>query len=261
MREVDRLTTRDFQFTSLSLMQAAAEACFQAIATHYAGELRDKKTLILCGRGNNGGDGAALAIELYRAGVYTDVVLFGRVEQTSDDARTNFEIVRRQANLAAGSPAGNQTEGRLTFVEGDNADLGNLTLISQTYDFVVDALFGTGLTRQLEGVFLQVVEHLGNMRAARERLVSAGIGRPLIVSIDLPSGLNADSATAIGKAVQADLTVTFTAPKPANVLPPAAHLNGKLVIANIGSPASLIDGAKPHLFVTEENDVRRLPRH
>jgi hydroxyethylthiazole kinase-like uncharacterized protein yjeF len=57
--------------------------------------------------------------------------------------------------------------------------------------------------------------------------------------------------------VQADLTITFTAPKPANVLPPASHLNGKLVIANIGSPATLIDTAKPQLFVTEENDVRQ----
>ncbi|MGH9928822.1 MAG: NAD(P)H-hydrate dehydratase [Pyrinomonadaceae bacterium] len=256
MREIDRLTTRDYQIPSLSLMQAAAEACFQAIATHFAGNLAGKKALVLCGRGNNGGDGAALAIELSRAGVYTDVVLFGRVEDTTGDAQTNFEIVCRQANIEDGSSAAvNQPEGALTFVECDSAEtLGNLTLISQTYDIVVDALFGTGLSRPLEGIFLQVAQHLTTIRAARERLATA---RPLIVSIDVPSGLDADLANPIGEAVAADLTITFTAPKSANVLPPGSHLNGKLVIANIGSPATLIDAVKPQLFVSEENDARQ----
>ena len=249
MREIDRFTTRDYQITSLSLMQAAAEACFHAIANYFAGDLAGKKALVLCGRGNNGGDGAALALELYRAGVHSDVVLFGRVEQTSSDAQTNFEIVRRQANIEVGSSAA------LTLIECDSAEtLGNLTLISQTYDIVVDALFGTGLSRPLEGSFLQVVQQLTAVRAARERLATA---RPLIVSIDVPSGLNADSARPIGEAVAADLTITFTAPKAANVLPPASHLNGKLVIANIGSPATLIDATDPQLFVTDENDARQ----
>ena len=256
MREVDRLTTRDYQIPSLSLMQAAAEACFQAIASHFAGNLAGKKALVLCGRGNNGGDGAALALELQRAGVHTDVVLFGRIEQTSGDAQANFEIVQQQANIEVRPTANvNQAKGALTFVECDSAEtLGNLTLISQTYDVVVDALFGTGLSRPLEGIFLQVVQHLTTIRAARERLATA---RPLIVSIDLPSGLNADSSKLIGAAVTADLTITFTAPKLANVLPPASHLNGKLVIANIGSPATLIDATNPQLFVTEEKDARQ----
>ena len=256
MREIDRLTTRDYQITSLSLMQAAAEACFQAIASHFAGNLAGKKALVLCGRGNNGGDGAALALELQRAGVHTDVVLFGRIEQTSGDAQANFEIVQQQANIEVRPTANvNQAKGALTFVECDSAEtLGNLTLISQTYDVVVDALFGTGLSRPLEGIFLQVVQHLTTIRAARERLATA---RPLIVSIDLPSGLNADSSKLIGAAVTADLTITFTAPKLANVLPPASHLNGKLIVTNIGSPATLIDAAKPQLFVSEEHDVRQ----
>ncbi|MEP6569943.1 MAG: NAD(P)H-hydrate dehydratase [Acidobacteriota bacterium] len=256
MREIDRLTTRDHQISSLSLMQAAAEACFRAIETHFTGNLTGKKAQILCGRGNNGGDGAALALELYRSAVRTDVVLFGRVEQTKGDALINFEAVRRLAGTDGRSNAGvNQSEGALTFVECESLEeLGNLALLSQTYDFVIDALFGTGLSRPLEGIFVQIVQHLTTMRAAREKLTTA---RPLIFSIDLPSGLNADSGQPIGEAVAADLTVTFTAPKRANVLPPASHLNGKLVIANIGSPDSLIDAANPQLFVTEENDARQ----
>ena len=101
------------------------------------------------------------------------------------------------------------------------------------------------------------MQHLTTIRAARERLATSGPGRPLIVSLDVPSGLNADSARPIGEAVAADLTVTFAAPKAANVLPPASYLNGKLVIANIGSPATLIDATNPQLFVTEEKDARQ----
>ena len=255
MREIVRLTTSDYQVPSLSLMQAAAEACFNAIVSHFANNLAGKKAQLLCGPGNNGGDGAALALELVRAGVHTHVVLFGRVEQTKGDAQTNFEIVRRQASVESGASAGvNQPPGLLTFIECNREEAWeNLELSERSYDLVVDALFGTGLSRPLEGIFLRAVQYLTTTRRAREGLSRS----PLIVSLDLPSGLNADLATPIGAAVNADLTVTFTAPKPANVLPPASHLNGKLVVSNIGSPAVLTDAANPNLFVTEEDDARQ----
>jgi NAD(P)H-hydrate epimerase len=252
MREIDHLTTRDYHIPSQSLMQAAAEACFQAIAIHFAGNLAGKKAQVLCGRGNNGGDGAALAMELSRAGVDVDVILFAPIESASGDARANFEIVARRASFEASST--DRSPG-LSFVECEGVKIWeNLAKPRHTYDVIVDALLGTGLTRPLEGILLKVIQHLTMTRAAREESATA---LPLIVSIDLPSGLNADSAKPIGEAVPADLTVTFTAPKLANVLPPALHLNGKLVIANIGSPAILIDAAKPQLFVSEEQDVRQ----
>ena len=255
MRQIDRLTTQDYQTPSLLLMQAAAEACFLAIARHFCGELAGKKAQILCGQGNNGGDGAALAQELSRAGVRVDVVLFGTVVKAIGDARTNFEILRRMAGFEADSnSAVNRRPSALSFVECNSPSTWEeLARPRRTYDLIVDALFGTGLRRPMQGVFLQVVQHLALSRTARERSTAAG---PLIVSVDIPSGLDADSAQPIGEAIQADLTVTFTAPKPANVLPPAAHFNGKLVVANIGSPTTLVEAANPNLFVTEENDVR-----
>ncbi len=91
------------------------------------------------------------------------------------------------------------------------------------------------------------------MRAARNH---AGHDRPLIVALDLPSGLDADSPALIGDAVRADLTVTFTAPKQANLLPPALHYNGDLVVADIGSPPSLIAASSSRLFLTEASDAR-----
>lgn len=251
MREIDRLTSRDYQIPSLLLMQAAAEACFNAIATHFSGDLAARKAQVLCGQGNNGGDGAALALELCRAGVQVDVVLFGSVAHSTNAARTNLEIVARLASFGASS---DDHPASLSFIECSNvACWQNLAQPRRAYDVIVDALFGTGLNRPLEGVTLQVVQHLAMTRSARESISGR---RPLILSIDLPSGLNADLAKPMGEAVQADLTVTLTAPKPANVLPPASHLNGKLVITNIGSPPGLLDAANPKLFVTEEDDVR-----
>jgi NAD(P)H-hydrate epimerase len=78
-----------------------------------------------------------------------------------------------------------------------------------------------------------------------------------VLSVDVPSGLNADQADPIGPAVRADLTVTFTAPKPANVLPPASDFGGELIVADIGSPSSLIEATKPWLFLIEAEDARQ----
>jgi hydroxyethylthiazole kinase-like uncharacterized protein yjeF len=251
MREIDRLTVEQYAIPSLLLMEAAAAATLRVISARFSENLAGKKARILCGPGNNGGDGAALARQLAGAGVHTDVILFGRVEDTKGDARTNFETARRLASFEAGS---NSLPSPLTFVECDGISAWEgLAGPARTYDITVDALFGTGLTRPLDGIYLQVIEHLALMRRARER---AGDARPLIVSLDIPSGLNADLAEPIGPAVQADVTVTFTAPKPANVLPPASHCCGELVIANIGSPGVLVEATSSNLFLTEVADAR-----
>ena len=252
MREIDRLTVENYHTTSLLLMESASAACLEAIRTRFNGELSGKRALVLCGKGNNGGDGAALARGLCRANVQCDVVLFAKFAETTGDAHTNFESVRRLASFEAGSP---EAPAPLTFIECENVSAWErIAKPRRTYDVIVDALFGTGLTRPLEGVFLKVIEHLAMLRSARER---AGGGRPLVLAIDIPSGLNADKAEPIGPAVRADVTVTFTAAKPGNVLPPASHFGGELIVADIGSPASLIAATKPWLFSLEAEDVQR----
>ncbi|MBA3806143.1 MAG: NAD(P)H-hydrate dehydratase [Acidobacteria bacterium] len=252
MREIDRLTTERYATPSLLLMEAAATATARSIAARFPGGLADKTARVICGRGNNGGDGAALARALWLAGVRTDVVLIGRVEEMKNDARTNFEIVRHLASFEAGS---RQSRPPLTFVECESiTDWEDIARPRHTYQIIVDALFGTGLSRPLEGIALMVVEHLALIRSARERAHEAD---PLIVSMDIPSGLNADGSEVTGEVVHADMTVTFTAPKPANVLPPASHYNGQLIIAGIGSPPALIEATTTKLFLTEERDARR----
>ena len=251
MRQIDRLTVETYGLRSLLLMEEAANACLRALATRLSGGLAGQKVLVICGKGSNGGDGAALVRALAGVGALTDVILIGKVTETKGDARENFEALRRLASFEAGSTT---EPSPISFLEFENLeDWEAIARPRGAYQIVVDALFGTGLVRPLEGVYVQIVQHLAVLRSARDR---AGEAEPLILSIDLPSGLNADLANPIGDAVKADLTVTFTAPKPANVLPPASHYNGELVVANIGTPAGLIERAQPDLFVTEAADAR-----
>jgi hydroxyethylthiazole kinase-like uncharacterized protein yjeF len=240
MREIDRLTTQNHQIPSLQLMDSAAAACLQALTTHFSDVLSGGKIQILCGPGNNGGDGAALARRLSSLGVHIDVILFGKVDDTHGDARHNFQALTETAQRVA----------HLQFMEcQDSKQWQEFATAASSYDVIVDALFGTGLKRPLTGVFADVVEYLS---ATRQTLSS----EPLIVAIDVPSGLDADQAQPIGPAVAADLTVTFTAPKVANVLPPASDLNGKMIIADIGSPRTLVNATQPQLFLTEDEDAR-----
>ncbi len=244
MRTIDQLTVQQNQISSLQLMELAATACLKAITKVLGGNLTGKKIQILCGPGNNGGDGGALALKLAPLKVQTDVILFANVSDTKGDARQNFEALSRLAES-------NQVD-HLSFVEWGNAkEWRGSVNNSPTYDVIVDALFGTGLKRRLTGVFADVVKYLASIGDGQK-----STNTPLIVSIDIPSGLNADHSEPIGPAVAADLTITFTAPKVANVLPPASHLNGKLVVADIGSPAELVNASPSQLFLADERDAR-----
>jgi ADP-dependent NAD(P)H-hydrate dehydratase / NAD(P)H-hydrate epimerase len=251
MREIDRLTVEQFATPSLLLMESAAAAALRAISGRFA-DLAGKKARILCGPGNNGGDGAALARQLAEVSVKVDVILLGRIEDTKGDARVNFEAVQQLSSFAAGS---NSLPSPLTFNTCQSvSEWEGLARSVHSYDILVDALFGTGLTRPLEGIYSQVIEHLELIRRARDR---SGSALPLILSLDIPSGINADLAELIGPAVKADVTVTFTAPKPANVLPPACYRGGELVVGNISSPVALLDAIRSQLFLTEAEDARR----
>ncbi|MCS7079676.1 MAG: NAD(P)H-hydrate dehydratase [Chloracidobacterium sp.] len=249
MADVDRVTSEQFGLPSLLLMENAAVGAALAIEQHF-GPVQQRRVRIFCGKGNNGGDGAAVARQLWMRGAQVEVLLFGKRETARGDARVNFDIV---AQLAQAS-----SRIRLVEVQSEMEFAALLANSSSRFNLHVDALFGTGLARGLEGMFVKVVEYLNS---ARQYVP--------VCSLDLPSGLAADSPHPVGVHVVADLTVTFTAPKIANVLPPAGHANGKLHVVNIGSPASLVRATQAHratLFcVTEEgvgqylNRTRRLP--
>jgi len=258
MREIDRLTTERYGTPSLVLMENAAAATARVVAERLSGDLSGKSVLVLCGRGNNGGDGAAAARLLAHAGARVELVLFGKLGETSGDAQTNFEAATGFANEGptAINDQSSIATGSIQFFECKSEDDWRQLVsdqLSTSHDVIIDAMFGTGLTRPLAGVHAEAAKFLNRKRELRDIRMNPGT---LIVSIDIPSGMNSDSAELIGEAVYADVTVTMTAPKLANVLPPAASYSGKVIVADIGSPAELIQATRANLFLTEESDAR-----
>jgi len=249
MREVDRQTTEQYGIPSLLLMENAAHATARVISDRLGGSVDGASVLILCGKGNNGGDGAALARVLWTQGANVEVCLIGLVSGAKGDARTNFEILRKIAD-------------RETF-ELDQADIAleeiasleewmeydSFNFQSDDPDVIVDALFGTGLTHPLEGVYAEVAAFIHSYAVEEDG--------PLVVALDVPSGLSANTGKVGGIVPCADVTVTFTAPKPANILPPASRYNGDLAVAEIGSPCELVNQVNSQIYLITKEDASR----
>jgi ADP-dependent NAD(P)H-hydrate dehydratase / NAD(P)H-hydrate epimerase len=241
MREIDRLTTEKYGIPSIILMENAAHAAARIILEKLNGSVKGKSVLILCGKGNNGGDGATLARILWMLGASVHVYLFGNTEDTKGDARINFEIMKKISTAS--------TEFYPTFWENNDEELIADIEITNRFDLVIDALFGTGLTKKIGDELYSKLHTMITFLSYKEKY-------PLFVSLDIPSGLNSDLNNQIGFSFQTDLTVTFTAPKLANVFPPASNFNGELHVVNIGSPQELIDNSPSKLFVAENSDAK-----
>ncbi len=241
MRQIDRLTVESCGIPYATLMETAGMRVVDAIAEHF-GPIRGKRCAVFCGKGNNGGDGAVIARLLDMKGAeHVSLFFIGSVDETKDEARTNLEII----NKVRGQ--GLAREGfidRILFAEINDS---NRPFWDPGSTLVIDALLGTGLTRPAEGLYAKAIEFINSLKASGKT----------IVSVDIPSGLSADSSHPIGPYVNADLTVSFTAPKIGNVLPPACYANGELVVASIGTPHWLIEeGSGSYLQLIEEKQIK-----
>ena len=208
MREVDRRTS-ELGVPGLVLMENAGQRVVEVLAHAYA-PLREQRIIVMCGKGNNGGDGLVVARQLYtrfhpRA---LHVVLAGDPGEMEGDAAANYRMLG-----AVGCPVSFE-----------------LTAEMETATLIVDALLGTGIHGAAKGRALELI------RAINDRFPLADV-----VSVDLPSGLDSDSGVPPGETVHASHTVTFTAPKLCHVLSPACELSGHLHVAAIGSPRELYE--------------------
>jgi ADP-dependent NAD(P)H-hydrate dehydratase / NAD(P)H-hydrate epimerase len=231
MREADRRTIEDLGIPSLVLMENAGRQVVAAMEAAFP-DLLERRIAVVCGKGNNGGDGFVVARTLSQRGIDVSVFIVGAISDVRGDARTNLEIL-----------------GRLGVTIVEIADEGQWELhfseISE-HELVVDALFGTGLKSPLSGIYETAVADLNASDIP-------------VVSIDLPSGLSADSSDLIGDCVDATLTVTLAAPKLPLILPPAEVRAGEVVIADIGIPAGIIDGLYgPRLELLTREQIRPL---
>ncbi|MGE0882489.1 MAG: NAD(P)H-hydrate dehydratase [Blastocatellales bacterium] len=234
MRELDRLTVERCGIPYATLMETAGSRVVEAIISRY-GPVGNHCFSVFCGKGNNGGDGAVIARLLWmRGAAELEVFLFGKVEETKGEARANFEILKRLAETKA-------TSGwfPLKFTEITSEEETSQIFVHN--GLIVDALFGTGLSRSVEGIYGKAIEIIND-----QKKVNLDVD---VVSVDIPSGLSSDSGWPIGPHVKADLTVSFTAPKIGNVISPASEANGELVIVPIGTPDQLIieADARQHL--------------
>jgi NAD(P)H-hydrate epimerase len=217
IREVDRLSTTRYGVPSLLLMENAGMRVVEAIEARFQ-SLADKTIGIICGKGNNGGDGFVVARQLLNKGVAPLVFLCGDAAEVRGDARTNLDIL--QAIGAA--PA--EVRSRASWARAKQQ--------LKDADIIVDALLGTGLNKPATGLLGSVIASLADE-----------FPRASVVSIDVPSGLPADGARPIGPSVRADLTVTFTALKPALALAPNCERAGEVIVAEIGNPRPLVERA------------------
>ncbi len=219
-------------------MENAAHAVANVIAEKLGGSVKGKSILILCGPGNNGGDGAALARILWIQGAKVYAPILGKVEDSKGDAKVNFISALQ---LGSHNRLKNLISLEIPYV---------LDLHFSRYDVVVDAIFGTGISRPIkDGLLVEMFESLGSYFRRNDKTI--------YVSLDVPSGLNSDAGEPIGIHLRANITVTFTAPKPTNILAPASSFNGELIVANIGSPRELIDSRPSQLFLAEKEDAAK----
>jgi ADP-dependent NAD(P)H-hydrate dehydratase / NAD(P)H-hydrate epimerase len=204
MAEADRLTVAAGQ-TVVELMEKAG----QSVALEITKRWSARSVIVLCGPGNNGGDGFVAARHLLKAGWPVRVAVLGHRDQFSGAARHHAELWPAEVEQLVPDAL-------------DGAEL------------VVDAIFGAGLSRPLAG-------------AAAETLSAAASRRLPMVAIDVPSGLMGDTGEAVG-AVAAVLTITFFRKKPGHLLLPGRRLCGEVVVADIGIPASVLDSVSPDTF-------------
>ncbi|HEX2121444.1 MAG TPA: NAD(P)H-hydrate dehydratase [Thermoanaerobaculia bacterium] len=226
MRNIDRRATERFGVPSIVLMENAAIAVVDAIFTHYP---ESGRVAIVCGAGQNGGDGFAVARHLENRGVVPVIVVVGDRGAIRGDALTNLLVCERLGIPIYDIRGGDDIETALAHA----ADA----------DLVVDAIFGTGLNRAPSGVHADVIRGIAELRIP-------------VLAIDLPSGANASSGEPFEPCLQAEVTVTFAAPKLCHVFEPAALYCGEVIVADISIPEVAIEEETVSLALITPKDVQ-----
>jgi NAD(P)H-hydrate epimerase len=213
VRQIDRIAIEQIGIPGVVLMENAGRHAAQTVLELLPNPA-GARVCVLCGPGNNGGDGFVVARHLHNAEVRVTVLLACDAQKITGDARVNYDIAQRMslpmhAILTPDELA--QTQAQL-----------------RDCDVIVDALLGTGFTGQPRPPIDQIIRAVNALRG------------PTIVAIDVPSGLDCDTGQPADPCVRADVTVTFVAPKAGFEKPPAPRYLGRIVVADIGVPRDLL---------------------
>jgi NAD(P)H-hydrate epimerase len=213
IRNIDRRATRDFGISGPVLMENAAAGVLAEMERFFDG-LSGMRVAIICGKGNNGGDGLALARRLSIRGIVVRIVLLASFSALKGEAKANLFTLRKM-------------DVELT----QNASVRDISDVIAWSDIVVDAMLGVGLSSPLKGAYAFAAEQMN------------ASGKP-VVAIDIPTGINADTGEIMATAVRADLTITMVALKRGLVLYPGATYAGEVRVVDIGMPTEVIDKEK-----------------
>lgn len=218
MKKCDETASKEYGIAPLVLMERAALECARFIISRYG---KDAYVGIMAGSGNNGGDGIAIARILQEEGVRAEINMIGEAKKMTPETRQQLETAQKL---------------QIPIYYGVEHTL---------YDVIVDAIFGIGLTRNIEGKFMKAVETV-NMSTAK------------VVAVDIPSGVHTDDGSIMGCAVKADVTITFAYRKIGLMLYPGASYAGEIICVPIGIPKSILASKRTGVvtFTSQKEDLR-----
>ena len=218
MKSCDEYTIRNFRVPSAVLMERAALKCVAAVMHD---KFNLKRVLVVCGSGNNGGDGFAIARILHERKIKVDILLAGMPSHMGPETKMNYESCQ-----SYGIPIRSSVK-------------------DDEYTLIIDAIFGIGLNRRLERDTAAFIDGINSFKENGAK----------IVSVDIPSGVNATTGEIMGAAIKADMTVTFAYYKKGLMLYPGIEYVGKLMLANIGITDESMADMKPSLKCLTRKDL------
>lgn len=223
MKEVDDISITKYNMPSVVLMERAALS-----VTKIARKLveKNKKVVCICGHGNNGADGIAIARQLYEYGYDVTILLASGSEKTS--GTTEYELQKSIAKKIG-------------------INIRNKVELSE-YNLIVDAIFGIGLSRCVEGLYKELIEKINLCKESK------------VLAVDTPSGVNSTTGEIMGSAVKADVTVTFGYAKIGLLLYPGAECAGKVKVCDIGIPKAAIEKITKKAFTFTKKDIQLIPK-
>jgi len=229
MREMDQQTIESFGLPGRILMENAGLGATRIFKNQFK-DLVQKKIAVLAGRGNNGGDGFVIARYLSQMGAEISVYLLANTSAIKEDAKENLKLLT-PSNIPV-------------FEIPDNNCFENHKTAMRHHDIYIDAIFGTGLKSEVQGIFKTVIEWINNS------------GKP-VFAVDIPSGLDSDTGQPNGICVKAHTTATFAYPKIGHFLFPGAAFTGNLEIVDIGIPPYIADSISPSQHILTADSIKK----
>ncbi|MBQ2407428.1 MAG: NAD(P)H-hydrate epimerase, partial [Lachnospiraceae bacterium] len=220
---IDNISINKIGIPSLVLMEKAALSVYTNITNIFGSPDEAGKILAVCSVGNNGGDGIAVARLLKESGYDAYIMMIGNIEKATDETLVQLNIAKNLGVKIVNS------------------------LSECKYNVIIDAIFGIGLSRNIEGKYAECINQINESSAK-------------VIAVDIPSGVNATTGEILGCAVKADYTVTFGTNKIGNVLYPGTIYAGKTIVADIGFPDKAVQTVNPMAYTySREDAVKQMP--